>query len=299
MTSKQIYNNMKKSVLVFSLLTFLVFPSVSFAQDAPLMTASNSSASAVVKSKLAAREENLRTRADTEIQRRTTALQELLTKIGALKHVPDASKTSYSTQIQSQISSLAALKAKIDADTDTATLKTDVQSIVTSYRIFAVFMPQIRILAATDTISDVADNLSAVWSKLQTRITTAKASGIDTSSWDTLLTDMQTKVTDAKTEASAIVTQISALTPEGYPGNKTTLEDARKKLTTAHQSLKTAAQDGRKIIQGLIASAGGKLNATGEAEMKMASHSGVMPGIRKPLIKTQSTESTTPVTPAQ
>lgn len=287
---------MKKSFFIFSLLTFLTFPSVSFAQNAPLMTASNASTSAVVKSKLAARDENLRTRAATEIQRRTTALQELLTRVGMLKHVPDANKTSYSTQIQSQISALAALKNKIDADTDTATLKTDVQSIVTSYRIFAVFVPQIRILAAADTISDVSDNLSSVWSRLQTRITSAKASGIDTSSWETLLSDMQAKVTDAKTNASEVVTEVSALTPEGYPGNKTTLEDARKKLQTAQLSLKTAAQDGRKIIQALIASAGGKLNATGEAEMNMASRSGIMPGVKpiKPIIRTQSTTTTTP-----
>ncbi len=291
---------MKKSIFTLSTLLFLLFPPVTFAQDAmPLTTASNSSNSAMVKSKFTAKETNLRSRADIEIQRRLTALQELLTKIVALKHVPDASKTVYSTSIQNEITSLTNLKAKIDAETDTAALKTEVQSIITSYRVFALFMPQIRILAAADTATTVADNLTTVWTKLQTRITTAKASGIDTSSWETLLSDMQIKVTDAKSTAAAVITEVSSLTPEGYPGNKTTLEDARKKLLTAHLSLKTAAQDGKKIIQALIASAGGKLNATGEAEMKMASRSGLMPNVKKSVIKTQSTETAPSTTTSQ
>lgn len=275
---------MKKQIILLSFmaLSFLAITSTqALAVDTvPLTTAATGSSSALVRPNLTAKETNLRTRADTEIQRRLTALQELLTKIGMLKHVPDANKTTYITQIQTEIASLTTLKTKIDAETNAAALKTEVQSIVTSYRVFALFMPQIRLLTAADSVSTVTDNLTTITGKLQTRISTLKASGKDTTTQEALLSDMQAKITDAKTLATAIIAEVGPLTPEGYPGNKTTLEDARKKLQSARQDLETAAQDARKIIQALIAGMGGSPNASDTAGLKMGTNSGIMKPIK-------------------
>ncbi|MGE5042361.1 MAG: hypothetical protein ACM3IJ_05680 [Candidatus Levyibacteriota bacterium] len=242
------------------------------------VTALTGTSSAGTKPGLALKEQNLRNRADTEIQRRLTALNELLTRVNNLKHVSATNKTTYTTAIQTEVTNLTALKTKIDADTDAATLKTDVKSIVDSYRIFALFMPQIRLLSASDSITDITDNLTALTGKLQTRITTAQSAGQNVASLQTLLTDMQTKIADAKTQATTIATDVAPLTPAGYPGNKTTLEAARKTLQSAFQDLKTAGQDAKQIITALVAMKDKDMSASGSAQREEASPSGTMPG---------------------
>src|SRR5579872_6107659 len=84
------------------------------------------------------RQTNLKTRADNEITRRITALNDLITRINGFTRLTADQKSSFVTQIQTEINTLTSLKTKIDADTDTATLKTDVQSIVAEYRVFAL-----------------------------------------------------------------------------------------------------------------------------------------------------------------
>lgn len=194
---------------------------------------------------------NLKERADTEITRRIDALNRINTRLTNIKHLTDAQKSSFSSQISTEIANLTALKTKIDADTDLTTLKTDVQSIVLSYRVFALFIPQIQMVGAADRILNITDIMNQFATKLSTRITNAKNAGHDVTSLQALLTDMQSKITDAITQANNVVTTVAGLTPAGYPGNKSSLQTARKMLQTARLDLVTAGQDGKKIIQGL------------------------------------------------
>lgn len=194
---------------------------------------------------------NLKARADGEIDRRVLALQRLITRLSEAKKLSDAQKSSFTSQIQSQITSLNSLKTKIDSDTDLATLKTDVQSIITSYRIFALYMPKIHILAAADRMNETFDYLSQLVTKLQDRITKAQAKGIDVTALNTALGDMQAKLADAKTQYTNAQNTANALTPEGYPDNKSALQSAKNMLLTARKDLTAARNDARTIIQTL------------------------------------------------
>jgi hypothetical protein len=192
--------------------------------------------------RLEANVSRLKTRADAEITRRITALNGLITKINAMVRLTSDQKTTFGSGINGQISSLNTLKTKIDADTDIVTLRTDVQSIVTEYRIFVVYLPQVNIMSNADRILALVDEMNAISTKLQTRLGTTT---------NPLMTDRAAKLADATTQANNAISAVVPLTPSGYPGNKTTMISARTMLQTARQDLVTAEKDATQIRQAL------------------------------------------------
>lgn len=221
-----------------------------------------------IAEKTADKSAGLQERASKELTRRINSLNELLTRISEFKKISDAQKASLISQVQAQITSLTTLQAKIAADTDPTTLKTDVQSIIQSYRIYALFMPKIQIIGAADRVLNIADEMSSQAATLQTKIAADQSAGKNVSDLQSLLSDLNAKIADAKTQAQSAIDTVTPLTPDGFPGNKTQLQNARQMITTAVKDLDTARQDGRKIIVGLLkfgkisSSEGEKQNAT-------------------------------------
>ena len=194
---------------------------------------------------------NLKTRANTEIDKRVSSLNELVTKINANKKLSSTQKSSFVSDIQNEIDALKTLKTKINADTDPDMLKTDVKSIVDSYRVYALYMPKIRILEGADIINVNVTNFNNLATKLNERITKAKTEGKKVTDLETIYTELTTKVTDATLQSTNAYNLVINLTPSGYPGNKTQLEQARTDIKNASTDLKTARADAKKIIDGL------------------------------------------------
>lgn len=192
-------------------------------------------------------------KANNEITRRITSLQGIISKIKSAKHFTESQKSTFALQIQTEIANLTALKAKIDADTDMAALRADVQSVTKSYRVYALYIPKIHSLGAVDEVLNAADRMSKFIPKLQSKITEAQAAGKDVTALNLALADMQNKIADAKTQAQNAQNVLMSLAPEGYPGNKTSFESAKATLQTARQDLKTAREDGSAILSGLRA----------------------------------------------
>ncbi len=203
----------------------------------------------------------LKTKADALITDRVTHLNALLVRINAMAKLSATDKTTFTTEINTDVSGLNTLKTKIDADTDLVTLRADVKSIFTTYRIYGIFMPQIGLLAAADRMSVTADTLSVLATKLQTRVQAAGSPADLTAIW----TDMQAKITDAKTQYSNVETQVAALTPASYPATNV-LQNARTEIKAGATDLRAALQDAKLIREGLKAiktnSASGSADAT-------------------------------------
>ncbi len=202
---------------------------------------------------------------DKELDRRVANLNDLSAKAEGLKNLSPADKASISTTLSNQINALTALKAKIDADTDAATLKTDIQSITGSYRIFALVMPQVRIIIAADRIVTIAGEMQLFSAKLQARISAAASAGADMTAATALLADYNAKIADAQVRAQAAVTAIATLAPD--QGDKTklaantkALQDARAKAVLAQKDLIAARQDAQKIV--LVVKGKASVNAT-------------------------------------
>jgi hypothetical protein len=196
--------------------------------------------------------DNLKARAEKELTRRLNALNKLATSLQNVKRLSADQKTTMIADVQTQITSLTALQTKINQDTDEATLKADVQSIVKSYRIYALYMPKIEILVAADKILSTNDTLTTLATVLQTQITSAQTKGQDVTALNALLADMQAKIADAKTQSQNAITTVTPLTPDGYPANKTSLTSARDMLKVARSDSRAALADAKKIIKSLV-----------------------------------------------
>ena len=238
---------MKKYLLAAALLTLLIgIPGQALAAGRTNVQTTATAGSEV-------RMNNLKERANQEIDRRVSALNGLITKINNMKKLSAVQKASFTGKINEQISDLIALKSKIDGDTDPQTLISDVKSIVDSYRIYVLFMPQIDILDAADRISVINDQMSTLAGKLASRIDEAQKDGKDVSALLAQLKDMQAKTQDAQAQATAATAEVIGLDPSGYPGNRGALETGRSDVKAGRDDVFASIKDAESIISGLKA----------------------------------------------
>jgi hypothetical protein len=180
-------------------------------------------------------------------------LNDLLVKVGEIKNLSASDKTSIQGAITNQVNGLAQLKTKIDADVDAATLKTDVQSITSSYRIYALVLPQVRIIIAADRIVTVASEMQLFSAKLESRISAAQSAGADMSATANVFADFNAKISDAGAQAQGAVNGIATLVPDQgdktkMASNAAALKDARTKVVAAQKDLVAARKDAETIV---------------------------------------------------
>lgn len=259
MISKRIYSKMKKIIFIV-LLAIILSVNPSYAVSSPLQTrgvnlaqreVKIASRTAIISQTQANISQDLKQRAQKEITRRVNFLNELITKLNSVKKISSAEKTDLQSQIQTQIDGLNVLQTKINSDTENVTLKADVKSIVSDYYIFLFFRVKVNLLIATDRTSSTVDNLNQIYAKLQTRINQFQAAGNNVTDLNNLLSDMKTKLTDATTQTVAAQTELVSLNAQGYPSNKSKLEDARVKIKAAVSDLKITYKDALQIRQEL------------------------------------------------
>ncbi len=197
-------------------------------------------------------------RAEREIDQRVTALTKLETRIAAMKRLSSDQKTSLTATLSAQVSAMSDLKSKIDADTDTTVLKTDIQSITKAYRIFALVLPLERIVESADTLATRSDTMTTLSAKLQVRIDAAHTAGKDTTVVAGLISDMNTNSADAKVQANAAVALIVNLKPDNgdksiAKSNTQAIFSARAKIKVGEMDIRTARRDASKITSALRA----------------------------------------------
>jgi hypothetical protein len=198
-------------------------------------------------------------RANQEITRRIAALNALVTRINAMARVSADSKANLSSLIQTQIDALNTLHTQITSDANvnsTSSLKTDIQSITKSYRIFALVLPQIAIQAGADRVADVGQTLTTLAGQLHTRLADAQTAGHDVSLSVIMLSDMNAKIADANVQATAAANAVANLKPDNgdqtvMQANLKVMKDARAKIQVAQQDLVAARKDAGTIVKTL------------------------------------------------
>lgn len=195
--------------------------------------------------KMDQRSEQARERALKEIDRRIKKLTDLDDKTEDMRRVSDAGKASVDAMVQAQVASLTELRARIAAGTSTSTLKTDMESITKSHRIFALVIPQGHIAISTDKIKTTIVSMTALITKIGARLTEAATTGADVSVGQGALADAQAKLTAAGIAADAAVALTANLLPDNgdaaaAAANKQALQDGRAKIKEANDTLKDA-----------------------------------------------------------
>jgi hypothetical protein len=229
----------------------LVNPGLILAQTAavqPLPVASSTSTLSP-----AAKFPVLKSRAVKEINRRIGTLNALSTRLSTIAppRLSADNKKILQDLVSADNTAMQALLVKVNADTTLDTLRVDVASITKDYRVYALVVPKIQLVIASDTLLTASDKMTDISSKLQARIAEAKTAGKDTTSLDALLLDMQKKVADAKVQGQSIQTKVMPLVPGDDAGNKIALQSAVNMLKTGRQDLEGAKKDGQQILTAL------------------------------------------------
>lgn len=198
----------------------------------------------------------LQGRANKEIDARIQVLNAQLARIGQMARLSDTQKSALQSSSQGVIVDLTTLKTKIDADTDMATLKTDVQSITKSERVYILVVPQTAILSAADRVNTVATLLSGIQAKLASRIAELLTKTHTTAipAMNTALSDMKTQIGNAQTVAQNANTAVAGLQPDNgieatLTANNTALKNARAQIATTQKDLQAAQKDAQTILQ--------------------------------------------------
>jgi hypothetical protein len=193
----------------------------------------------------------LKDRGHLAIQRRLNELDRLTALVNGAKHLTSANRSSLLSKLSSDRSGLQALDTKIQGDSDAATLRSDLQSIVTAYRIYVLVAPQVHIVVASDRVAAFVSLGDTIAGKIQAAIDKAKADGKDVKAAQTALNDMKRQLQDASAAIAGVASKVIALTPSGYPGNRSTLISARDSILTARAHLVKARADARAAISAL------------------------------------------------
>jgi hypothetical protein len=217
--------------------------------------------SAEASAALAARITTITDRADQEITRRVNALNALNARVVAMVRLSATDKNNLSSSIQSQITAMNTLQTQISADAaanNTSSLKTAVQSITASYRIFMLILPQGTIEAAADRALTIVGIMNDVATKFSVRIQAAQSAGNNVTAAQTTLVDLNTKVSDANTQTTAATAEVASLAPDNgsstiMASNTAALKDARSKIQAAQQDFIAARVDAETIIKDLAA----------------------------------------------
>lgn len=194
-------------------------------------------------SKAAERQENtlesLKARGDKLLTDRINNLRKILTRVQNDKRLQPSDKSALMGDINTTISNLTALQAKIDADTVITTTRSDVASIITNYRIYEIYEPKTLLLLVVDNLQTTDATLMSLSQKIQALFT--KLNITDPKS-QAALTDMNTQlgaINTLLTTDKTLLTNITVSTTDP----KSIFTQVRKDLATVHSDFAKIRND--------------------------------------------------------
>ena len=190
----------------------------------------------------------LKARGHIAIQARLNEIDRLSALVAGATHLTASNRSALSSKLSADRSGLQTLDSKIQADSDAATLRADLASIVTAYRIYVLVAPQVHLVVAADRVAAFVALGNTIAQKIQTAIDNAKTAGKNVGAAQAALNDMKKQLQLASSAVAGVAAEVIALTPSGYPANRTTLESARSSILTARAHLVTARADARKAL---------------------------------------------------
>ncbi|HEX8034972.1 MAG TPA: hypothetical protein VF510_14040 [Ktedonobacterales bacterium] len=198
---------------------------------------------------------------DTRITERQAALAKLGSAISDRakdKHITSDQANSLQSDVATNQTGLAALKTKLDAETQASAARQDVKNIYEQFRIYAVVLPRDYRTLELDIEINVGHTLKDLEPKLQTAIDSAP-SGIK-DQLTSLYNDYVLQVANAEGQIDAAQGQLPELTPTNFntnqTGYKTALTNLRNDVHTASKDLHQAGKDLHQMRE-LLKGAGG------------------------------------------
>lgn len=190
-------------------------------------------------------------RGNNEITRRLNTLNKLSSKINGNAKLSSGDKSNLSSEVSDEISGLTTLKSTLDGETTLAGAKTDAQSIIDGYRVYALIGPKVYLVKTADDQQVAESKLTTLAGKLQSDITADQNDGKNVASLQSELSDLTGKTQAAQAISSNIESMVVGLQPGDYNGDHTVLSGDRDQLKTAQTDIAGAVSDAKNIITAL------------------------------------------------
>jgi hypothetical protein len=195
--------------------------------------------------------ESVQAAAKTATDKREIALSAAITKLDAAKAISASDKSTLVDRLNADLAGMKAIESKIAADTTLAAASADFKTIFTTYRVFAVAIPQARIASVVDRVTSI--DIPKLTDS-QTRLATGLA-GKDalksTAALQSTLADMKTQVDAANTQLDGVSGKVIAITPAEYNSNKAVISSVRAAVKIAESDLTQARADRKAILTAL------------------------------------------------
>jgi len=188
----------------------------------------------------------IKANAASAISLRLSALTTAISAVNNNVWLTSSDKSTLLNTLDGDQSNLTALAPKIQADTTIPQARTDAQSIVLTYRVFALAIPQVRLSAATDDI--IGGALVRLGENRLSGLLSGVDSSKDTPAVQALMSDLANRIQTVTTATSGLSASILALTPAEYDANYTLLSAPRQTLVTSGYNLGEARNDIETVV---------------------------------------------------
>lgn len=188
--------------------------------------------------------------ADKMVDNRINDLNKIGTRIQNDKRLSADEKTSLSSDVQSSISGLTALKTKIDGEITVDAVRADANSVVTTYRVYMVEMPKIQLLITIDNLQTLNTNLQGLTPKLDSLIATLQSQGKDVSTLTPIVADIKTQLQSISTQLATDKSTVMAVTPTST-NSQATFTSVRKDLAGVRSMFAKVRADVASLRQNL------------------------------------------------
>jgi hypothetical protein len=179
---------------------------------------------------------------------RIGALNTAIAKVNAAHDISSADRATILGTLNGDLAGMNTIEAKLAADTTVATAAADYETIFTTYRVYAVAIPQSHLAAAADRMTSTSiPKLTDAQAKLTAALAGPDASK-STPALQADLTDMSTQIAAASAALNGIASEALAVTPSAFNSNHSVLEPVRTAVKAAIADLKKAAADGKTVL---------------------------------------------------
>ena len=185
------------------------------------------------------------------ITKRLASLSVSINDVNNNSVITPADKTTLLATLNGDVTGLTALGVTIAGDTTAKQAASDYATIFTSYRVYALALPQVRFAAAADDMTvTVLPKLTDAQTKLAALLTGVD-SGKNTPQVQAWMADLATQITAIGTETNGLSATVLADTPAQYDANHALLAPARASLGISRDDIKTARSDVSNVMKAL------------------------------------------------
>jgi len=175
-----------------------------------------------------------RVAAEAAITVRLGDLNSRVTLVNQTPWLSAADKAALLSELNSEISGLGALATTIQAETSVTAFRTEAADILSQYRVYALVLPQVHLVRATDQVTKVIlPDLQSAQSLLSQQIQLAGQQHKDTTATAAPMSDLATQITNLQAATNGLSAKLLALTPAQRNANPAVLIQPRQQLGNA------------------------------------------------------------------